>query len=247
MPGEIRPLRLLRPSVVRRTVLKPLPIRVLIAVLIISVTLILSQSLITIFTGFIPSARFSPNEPFYNLDPILQGLIELGISFFAVIFIFFTGFKIFDFLTRKIDEIAELKSNNIAISVLISSFIFSMMILIKSSIKPSIDTFETLLEKNASIQNILLAILFIIVFFIGAAIIAFIVLWLAMKAFMLLTTTIDEMTEIKNNNIAVAIIIAVLLISAALLLSHGLNSLFEGLKIIPGEVESGGSTTTPLL
>jgi uncharacterized membrane protein YjfL (UPF0719 family) len=222
-------------------------ISIIIAVLIISVTLILSQSLKTIFEGFIPSARLSPNEPLFNTDHILQGLIELGISFFAVIFIFFIGFKIFDLLTRKIDEVEELKSNNIAISVLISSFIFSVMILIRSSIEPSIDTLETLIAKNASIGNILLSGLYIIIFFVGAAIIAFIILWLAMKAFMLFTTTIDEMAQIKNNNLAVAIIIAILLISAALLLTHGLNLLFDGLKIIPGEVESGGSATTPLL
>jgi len=221
-------------------------VSIIISVLIISVTLILSGSLKTIFEGFIPAQRLSGNEPFLNTEIILRGLIETGISFFAVIFIFLVGFKIFDFLTSKIDETEELKSNNIAVSILISSFIFSMMIMIKSSINPSIETLETTIADKAEIINILLAVLFIIIYFIIAAIIAFIILWLAMKAFMLLTTTIDEMTEIKNKNIAVAIIIAVLLISSSILLTYSLDLLFNGLKITPGQVESGGVTITPL-
>ena len=210
-------------------------ISIVIAVLIISLAIILSHPLTTLLNGMVapPLVSESLRQPFVNMDVLLEGLIELGISIIAAIFIFFFAFKVFSVLTKKIDEIEELKSNNIAIAILVSPFIFAMMLLIKAALVPAYDTLQYALTEDVQLKIFLFAVLQVALFFIISAVFSFIMLWLAMKAFMLLTTKLDEMAEIKNKNIAVSIIIAVLLISASLLLEHGMIAFLSGLVKAP--------------
>ena len=84
-------------------------------------------------------------------------------------------------------------------------------------------------EQKIAALMIIITILKIIFFFILASAIAFGILWLVMKVFMLLNKKFDQMTEIKNKNISVAIAIAVLLISASLLLEHGVVTLMSSM------------------
>lgn len=207
-------------------------ISILIAVLMLSLAIIILNPLKTLLKGFVSAPIISDvmKEPIINGKVVFLGLIELGISIIAAIFIFFYGFKLYDFLTKKIDEVTELKSNNIAVSIQISSFIFSIMILVKAALVPSFDTLERIIYQNLEIKLVLIAIFKIIVFFILSALFAFIILWLVMKGFMLINKDIDEMQEIKNKNIAIAIAVAVLLISASLLIQQGLTAFLSGLS-----------------
>ncbi len=206
-------------------------IAIIIAVLTISLAMIILEPLSTVLKGFVaaPVMTGELNEEMINTRIFYQGLIELGISLISAIFIFLYGFKVYDFMTKDIDEVAELKSNNIAIAIQVSAFIFSMMILIKASLLPAYDTLGYVMDQSFTVGLLVVTIIRIVVYFVLAAILAFILLWLAMKWFMMLNKSINEMEEIKNNNIAVAIIIAILLISTALLLHHGLVAFLSGL------------------
>jgi len=210
-------------------------IALILASLIVSIVILLNSPLATFLSGIVKPAGISieAEEPFFNYALIYKGFIELIISLFAVIFIFLLGFKLFSLLTKKIDENKELKSNNNAIGVLMAGFNFSMMILIKSAINPAIKAMEFSLDQKATAGIISLTIGQIILYFIIAAIFAFIILWISMKLFMFLTTTINEMTEIKNKNLAIGLIIAVLLITSALLLEQGLETVLSGFVKIP--------------
>ena len=206
-------------------------VAIIIAVLTISLAMIILEPLSTVLKSFVaaPVMIGELNEQMINTRILYQGLIELGISLVAAIFIFLYGFKVYDAMTKDIDEVEELKSNNIAIAIQVSAFIFSMMILIKASLLPAYDTLGIVMDQSFTVGLLILTILRMLVFFVLAAILAFVLLWLAMKWFMSLNKNINEMQEIKNNNIAVAIVIAILLISTALLLHHGLVAFLSGL------------------
>jgi uncharacterized membrane protein YjfL (UPF0719 family) len=206
-------------------------VSIIVAVLMLSLAIIILDPLKTLLKGFVSAPVISDvmKEPLINAKTVILGLIELGVSIIAAIFIFFYGFKLYDFLTKDINEVAELKSNNIAVSIQISAFIFSVMILVKAALSPSFDTLERIIYQKMLINLLFIAIIKIIIFFILSAFFAFIILWLVMKGFMFINKEIDEMQEIKNKNIAIAIAIAVLLISASLLLQQGLTALLSGL------------------
>ncbi len=189
----------------------------------------MSKPLETLLQSAVPSKFAAANAPLIEKNLLLAGSIQAVISLFGVIFILFISLKTFDLLTKNIDESAELKSNNFAVSVLMSAFLFSMMLIMQGPISSANGTLLLSLQQKAGMAGISVAIGKIVLYFIMAAVFAFIVLWIAMKAFMLLTSSIDEMAEIKNNKTAVSIIIAVLLISTALIVASGLPSLLEGI------------------
>ena len=216
-------------------------IALVISVLIISITLILNHPFSKLIDGFVAPPVISNNlkQPFINLSVFFNGLIELIIAIIAAIFIFFLSLRIINlFLKKNIKEYEELKKNNFAVAVMVSSFIFAMMLLIKTAVEPAYNVFENAFEKAAKIQGILFGVGQIILFFILSAFFSFIILWLAMKAFMIFTKKIDEITEMKNKNIAISIVIAILVLSAALLVEHGLSILLNSFVKYP-EVGKG--------
>jgi len=158
---------------------------------------------------------------------LYQGIIEIIIALIATVFVFLFAFKVYDILTKNIDETKELKVNNIAISIQISSFIFSIMLIVKASLYPAFDALQKILSRDISAGLIFLTSLKIILIFVLSAIIAFAVLWLVMKSFMFINKNLDEMNEIKNKNTAVAIAVSILLVSASLLVQHGIVTLLS--------------------
>lgn len=206
-------------------------ISLILATLVISMSLILSSPLKTLLDGMVSSPLQTDSgvsEHIINMSIFLQGLIELGITLFGSIFIFFLSFKLFSIFTKKINEIQELKNDNLAASILLSSFIFSIMILVSSAMEPANEALGyALSSESVSALSIFLAFLRILIFFIASSIISFVVIWFSMKLFMLFTTKIDELSEIKNKNIAVSLLIALLIISSAFLIQHGLTVLLE--------------------
>ena len=161
-------------------------------------------------------------------------MIELIIAIIAAVIIYFLTLRVINiFLKKNINEEEELKKNNIAVSIMVSSFIFAMMLLIKAAVEPAYNVFENAFENGVKIQGVLFSIGQIILFFVLAAFFSFVILWLAMKAFMLFTRTIDEITEIKNKNIAISIVIAILVLSAALLVEHGLSIILNSFVNYP--------------
>ncbi len=205
-------------------------VSIMVGVLIISLSIIILNPLKTLLKGFVSAPIISGTlkEQWINARTIYLGLIELAISIIASLFIFFYGFKLYDFFTKKINEVNELKSNNIAVSIQISAFIFSIMILVKAALLPSFDALAEVIYKELEIQAIFIIILKIILFFILSSLFAFIILWAVMKVFMYINKEFDEMNEIKNKNIAIAIAIAVLLISTSLLIQQGLTAFLSG-------------------
>ena len=103
----------------------------MIGVLTISIAMITMQPLKTLLKSLVSAPVLTGNfkEPLVNMIYLYQGLIEIVISLAAVVLVFLYSFKLYDKMTKKIDEMKELKANNIAISIQVSSFIFSIMIM----------------------------------------------------------------------------------------------------------------------
>jgi len=212
-------------------------ISIVIATLISSMALILSHPLMTLLNGLVAAPVILDSglqEHLINTPVFLQGVIELGLSLIGGIAVFFISFRVLNVLTKNINEISELKKNNIAVAILSSSFILSIMILVKSTLIPANDILGfTLGATDNGYDDILFAILRIVLLLLLSSTIGFIVIWLSMKCFFLLTKGIDELKEIKANNIAIALIVATLVISASLLIEHSIITLLSGLVKSP--------------
>lgn len=222
-------------------------VALLMGVFIISISMLLITPVTMILQAFTPPVRtvIQADPVFINLQVFLEGASRLVLSVIGGCLLFFLGFKTFSLLTRDIDEIEELKSNNLAVSILASAFIFSIMLLIRAAIQPSAATLEHLtLPEEDIFTPVFYGIIRIGIFFLAAGVISFIIIWAAMLLYMLLTRKIDEMKQIKNKNIAIALMMAVFIISMAHLIEPGLTLILESAISLP-KVEQGGLMDLP--
>ncbi|MCG8572496.1 MAG: DUF350 domain-containing protein [Spirochaetes bacterium] len=222
-----------------------LSIALVITVFILCITLLISDPIKSILNSLVlapQNLKWGIQRPVINIPVFIQGLLHLTIAILAGIAVFFFSFKILSFLTRKIDEIEELKKDNLAIAILTSSFIGGIMILVRAAIKPINKTLDYLFSQDMETLIIFITLLKIIGFFFLTAIFAFFIIWVVMQIFMAITRQIDELAEIKNRNVAVSIIIAVFILTISLLLEHGLTILLSGLIPLP---QVGTGIVTP--
>jgi len=168
-----------------------------------------------------------------QLIGLICGIVHLVLSFILALLATFGAFRIFDKLTRDIDEVSELKANNVAVSVMLSGMLLSSAIIMKTVIQPAISTLQVYLYEGITGLAILKVVGFVVAYIAGAMVLGIAALWGAVWCFMALTRRIDELAEIKKNNVAVAIVLAVVLVIMGLFLADGINSLLRAVIPFP--------------
>jgi len=161
---------------------------------------------------------------------ILSGLSELALALGLGFFVAYFGYRIFDRVTRRIDESQELERGNVAAAILSAAFIFSLGYLLRSVIGPMNETFFGALylvsEGRAGGSDLLIALLAMAGQFLAALAVATLTILGSVRGFIWLTE-IDELAQIRQGNVAVAIVVASLAITFAVLLEHGLAQLLQ--------------------
>jgi uncharacterized membrane protein YjfL (UPF0719 family) len=221
-----------------------LAIGLVFAVFIFSAGFLALEPVSTILRSFVPpppSVAAETVQEFVNTSVLLQGLVELPLAFIGTIVVFLLGVKLSDLMTGTIDELKELKKNNVASAIYTTSTLWSLMYLIKeAALKPLYPVLGRLIANREDTGQILLTVILIPVFFVVTGVITLLLTRLAQGVFMMLTTKIDEMAELKKNNVAVALILAALTISVVILVTHGMNVLAQGFVPSPQAAGGGG-------
>ena len=164
---------------------------------------------------------------------LICGIVHLVLSFLLALIATFGSFRIFDKLTRDIDEVAELKANNVAVGITMGGMLLSSAIIMKTVSRPAISTLQVYLYEGITGLGVLKTIGFLAAYIAGAMVLAIAGVWTAVWCFMALTTKIDELAEIKKNNVAVAILLAVVLVIMGLFLADGISSFLKAVIPFP--------------
>jgi len=174
---------------------------------------------------------------------ILYGITTLLVSLCVGVLVLFWGFRLFCRFTRSIDETRELLNNNIAVALVSGAFIFSLGLVLQSAIDPLVQSFFRMIFYQDQGWGLVLLNLCLLILQFGLSLfLGILVLWAGLKAFSSLTQGIDEFQQIRDNNIAVAILMAVLLVTLALFLQEGMEKLLQVLIVEP---QLGNSGITP--
>ena len=130
---------------------------------------------------------------------IVQVLVGLALSMAAV----YLGMKMFDRLTKGIEEMKEIQKGNVAVGVLMVAVIVSIATVVKAgvlslvmSINPSVGMQAMLLAFLVSVFNLLVSV-----------VIAIVAVYLAIKIFDKITVDFNFMKEIQKGNVAAAIVL----------------------------------------
>lgn len=169
-----------------------------------------------------------------NLILLITGLVQIALSLLVAVFLVYFTSKIFRKLITGINETEELKRNNISVAILNGSIILALIIVVKESIDSSITIFaNTLRNPDAGFSIYLESALIMLGHIILGGVIGFTAIYLALQIFIWLTKDLDELKEIKENNIAVGILLGIIIVSIALLLQPGIVTVLDSLIPFP--------------
>ena len=169
-----------------------------------------------------------------NFTLLIIAIVQIAISLVVGILLIYFASKVFQNLTRGINDIEELKQNNIAVAILNAAIVLSLIIVVRNSIDSSITVFaNTLRDPSSVVSDYLEMALIMIGQILLASVIAFSAINFGLQIFMKLTKDLKELLEIKKNNIAVSVLLSVILVSLALLLQPGIVALLDALIPFP--------------
>ncbi len=145
---------------------------------------------------------------------LLSTIIYVILIFASVILSVMGSIIILTFLTRpQIDVKEEIAYNqNIGIALILSSFIWTIGGMCLESVKPIMNEWYNTWASGITFKSALTFAAGILGAMLNALIIGAITVYLALKILMVLIKDIDEWEEIKQGNIAVAIVISVTVI-----------------------------------
>lgn len=159
---------------------------------------------------------------------IWNGIFALLLSLVLGLVAIYLGYSGFKLLTRDIDEEFELRNNNIAVAITSGAFIVALGILMKSVIAPVTHTVFNLAYKyeqvGVTIGEVLQTIGVIVLQFVVALLLSLATLTLGTRLYMMLNRETNELEEIANDNIAVAIVVGTITVTLAYLLAGGMES-----------------------
>ncbi len=164
---------------------------------------------------------------------LIIGLAEIVLSLFLGFLTVWFAFKRFARLTREIDEMGALKENNVAAGILLGSTILSVGLVVRQAASPAISSLQTIIHKGLTFLGALKVIGIALASIVVVLIVALAAIWTAVRLFLKLTKDIDELAEIRRNNVAVAIVLGAVIIVIGIFLGQGIQSLLATLIPFP--------------
>lgn len=159
-----------------------------------------------------------------NSKITILAIIEIFSAISVGVFILSLTYRLLKYIGRKRFDIQQ---SNLATSIFVASVLFSVGYMVSSVIDPLTSLFRLLAAKDNSVMSLALSFIGTGAFYIAVAFVAGIVVCLLSVMMYTWITPLDEFTELKNNNVGVAIIVGTITITLALLTRDGVSLLIE--------------------
>lgn len=164
---------------------------------------------------------------------LIAGIVHVVLSLVLAVMTTYGSFRIMDRLMRDDDHIRQLKENNAAIGILIGGVLVAAALIVKVATQPAIAAVQVFLYREFAWVGLLKIIAMIGGYVLLAIFLANISIWVAMSFFLRMTRNLDELAELRGNNVAVAITLGVVVAVMGLFISDGLASLMQALVPFP--------------
>ncbi len=159
-----------------------------------------------------------------NSKLTLLALIEILSAISMGVAILATTYLLLKYIWKKRYGISE---NNLAIAIVTASILFSVGYMVSSVIHPLLSLFRILSTKDNDTFQLIISFVGNGAIYIALAfVVALLVCWLGMLIYNYITP-IDEIQELKNNNLAVALVVGSIIITLSLLTHDGVELLIE--------------------
>jgi uncharacterized membrane protein YjfL (UPF0719 family) len=158
---------------------------------------------------------------------IALGFVQLilGLVFAAVAI--YLGVRVFDRFTKGVDEMAELRRGNVAVGILLAAVVITVAIIVQSGVAGMTNAVLAV-GGTRTMSDYVIAVVGGFVQLIVGIILAVVAIYLAVSIFGKVTKGIDESAELRNGNVAVAVVLAGFLIAVGFVLQAGVSAISRG-------------------
>jgi len=160
---------------------------------------------------------------------LVSAAVELLLSFGLALLVGYGGFRTFSRMTRDLDEVAEIRRNNIAVAIVLVAMVVAAALVVRAAVYPAIGSLQTALFGGIDAAEAIATILRIVAFVVIAVFVSILAIAAGTRIFLRLTHDIDELAELRANNVAVAIMLAGFIFIMGLFLAGGVGSLLTAL------------------
>ncbi|NNE42932.1 MAG: hypothetical protein HKN12_01875 [Gemmatimonadetes bacterium] len=164
---------------------------------------------------------------------LISGLAHLALSVILAVMTTYGSFRVLGRLMKQEDPVRALREGNTAMGVLLAGVLVACALIVKAVTEPAVSTIQVFLFGGLGPLDVAKIIAMIGGYILLAIVLANITVWLALRCFLWLTHDLDELAEIRANNLAVAITVGVTVAVMGLFLSDGLSSLMQALVPFP--------------
>ncbi len=159
-----------------------------------------------------------------NSKLTLLAIIEILSALSMGVAILAATYLLLKYVAKKRYEIQE---NNQAFGVVMASVLFSVGYMVSSVIHPLLSLFRILSTKTDDTFSLMISFIgYGGIYIFMAFIVALVVCWLGMAIYNYITP-IDEIQELKNNNLTVALIVGTIIITLSVMTHDGVELLIE--------------------
>lgn len=158
-----------------------------------------------------------------GLENVIIGIVQLIIAIILAVISLYIGFATLGKMTSNMDEEKEISKGNTAVGILVASIFVSIGIVVQSGVSGVSVGLRSAMSGNiypliASVLQLILGIVLSVA-----------IIYLALNMFDKLTKGIDEFTEIRKGNVAVALEMAGVIIAVALIVQSGVLGITSSL------------------
>ena len=153
------------------------------------------------------------------LGSIALAFLKLFIGLILAIGSIYLGTNLLDRLTRDVDEWKEIKRGNFAIGILFGGVILSIAIIIESGVSAALSAIVPGMSFPSLIVSLFVSVLKLLVGVLAAVFSVYI----ALRVIDSMTKDIDELSELKKGNVAMAIVMASVMIAVSFVIKSSVD------------------------
>jgi uncharacterized membrane protein YjfL (UPF0719 family) len=159
-----------------------------------------------------------------NSKLTLLAIIEILSALSMGVAILATTYLLLKYIWKKRYDVNE---SNQAFGIVTASILFSVGYTVSSAVHPLLSLFRILSTKDTNTFDLIISFIGYGAIYIALAfVVALLVCWLGMIIYNYITP-IDEIQELKNNNLAVALVVGSIIITLSLMTHDGIELLIE--------------------
>lgn len=155
--------------------------------------------------------------------------IQVAMAFVVGMGSLFAIYRLTDLILKKQYDVAEL---NMSLSVFQTGIILATAVLLSSVIAPASNALRFITQDGITGMTIMLSLAYVIGFVVVGLISSALVIWGGVTIFFQLTS-VNEIDELKKNNIATSIITSAMIFGLAIIMSDYVGHLCEALIPYP--------------